>query len=204
MTAHAHAHSPVPDRPVPDRPVPDRPVPDRPYLVLRPAPSTEPPFDDELPTRHLRLVGALAEPLPFDDPLSFGGPGPRLLEEPLDFFDRQPTSRHALPEPREWLRHLLRVVLECLEGWRPAVQLRQFAVPEVVTVVAARRKQVGRPGAAPRVCSLRVTEPVNGVVESCAVVHRGGRPQAVAIRLEGLDGRWQCVALDVIDRPLTV
>ena len=185
MTAHAYAHPAVPDRPRP---------------VLRPAPSTEPPYDDELPARHLHLVGAPAEPLPFDDPLA-PDPGPRLYEEPLDYFDRQPTQRCALPDPREWLDRLLRVVLECLEGWRPPVQLRQYAVAEVVTVVSARRKPAGRPGTAPRVRSLHLSEPVNGVVESCAVVQRGSRTHAIAIRLEGLDGRWQCVALDVIDRP---
>jgi hypothetical protein len=91
------------------------------------------------------------------------------------------------------------VVLECLEGWRPPVQLRQYAVAEVVAAVAARRKPVARPGSAPRVRSLHVSEPVSGVVESCAVVQRGTRTHAVAIRLEGLDGRWLCVALDLID-----
>jgi hypothetical protein len=176
MTAHAYANAPDS------------------CLVLRPAPRTEPPYDDELPPRHLRLVGTTAEPLPFDDP------GPRVLAEVPDFFDPQPTSRHELPPPREWLNRLLRVVLECLDGWRPTVQLRPYAAPEVITAVAARRPSVARPGTAPRVSSLHVTEPVDGVVESCAVVHRGGRPQAVAIRLEGLDGRWLCVALNVIDR----
>jgi hypothetical protein len=34
-------------------------------------------------------------------------------------------------------------------------------------------------------------------------VQRGTRTHALAIRLEGLDGRWLCVALDVIDRPQT-
>ena len=65
----------------------------------------------------------------------------------------------------------------------------------------ARCQPAGRPGAAPRVRSLHVTEPVDGVVESCAVVQRGTRTHAVAIRLEGLDGRWLCVALNVMDRP---
>jgi hypothetical protein len=186
MTPHARAHPP-----------------DRSHPVLRPAPSTEPPYDDELPARHLHLVGTPAEPLPFEEAPPFADPGPRLFEEPLDYFDRQPTPRCALPDPREWLNRLLRVVLECLEGWRPAVQLGRYAVPEVVAVVAKRRKPVGRPGTAPRVRSLHVTEPASGVVESCAVVQSGTRTHAIAIRMEGLDGRWLCVALDVVDRLVT-
>src|SRR5947209_4805961 len=113
MTAPAYAHSPDPDRR---------------YVVLRPAPRTEPPYDDDLPARRLRLVGAPSadQPLPFDQPLSFDDPGPRLLVEQPDFFDPQPTSRHELPPAREWLKRLLRVVLECLDGWRPPIQLRPY------------------------------------------------------------------------------
>lgn len=171
------------------------------YLLLRPTPGTEPPFDDELPRRHLWVVGPPPEPLPFDHPDPADEPGRRSFERPLDFFDPQPTSRWELPSPHEWLRQLLRVLLECLEGWRPARQLGRYAVPEVVGLVAAHRKRFARPDTAPRICSLHLTEPADGVVESCAVVHRDGRTHALAIRLEGLDGRWLCVALDIIDRP---
>lgn len=208
MTAHAYAHaaSPAaartPVRAAAGSAAQTAPA-DR-HLTLRPAPSTEPPYDDELPAggpadRHLRLVCAPAEPLPFDRLPRPGDPGPRAFAEPLDFFDPQPTSRWELPSPREWLYRLLQVVLECLEGWRPASQLRRYTVPEVVGSVAARRKPDSRPGTAPRLCSLHLTEPVDGVVESAAVVQRDGRTQAIAIRLEGLDGRWLCVALDLID-----
>jgi hypothetical protein len=193
MTANAYAHR-VPRDPT------AMPASGPNLVVLRPAPSTEPPYDDAIPHRHLRLVGVPAEPLPFDDPAAVE-PGPRLFEQTPDYFDPQPTPREELPDPREWLNRLLRVVLECLEGWRPPVQLRRYATPEVVAAVLARCQPPGRPGPAARVRSLHVTEPVDGVVESCAVVQRGRRTHAVAIRLEGLDGRWRCVALSVIDRP---
>ena len=42
--------------------------PDQPPLgqiTLRAAPRREPPFDDELPARHLRLIGPFDQPLPF-------------------------------------------------------------------------------------------------------------------------------------------
>jgi hypothetical protein len=47
------------------------------------------------------------------------------------------------------------------------------------------------------VSSVRLTEPADGVAEVAATVRRGRRTTAVALRLEGLDGRWQCTALEV-------
>lgn len=164
-------------------------------LRLRPVPDTEPPYDEEVQPRHLALVPPVrpaAEPLPFD------GPGPRLGEDPVDLFNPQPTPRAVLPEPRGWLVRLIRVVLECLEGWRPPGQLCPYATDEAVAEVAAKRKRVPQTSSAPQVRSLHVTEPVTGVVEACAVVCRDGRYQAIALRLEGLDGRWRCVALHVV------
>ena len=38
---------------------------------------------------------------------------------------------------------------------------------------------------------------VDGVAEVSAVAHRGGRAHAVAARLEGIDGRWRCTALQI-------
>jgi len=45
--------------------------------------------------------------------------------------------------------------------------------------------------------SLHVSEPADGVAEVAASVRRGPRCTALALRLEGLDGRWQCTALEV-------
>jgi hypothetical protein len=42
---------------------------------------------------------------------------------------------------------------------------------------------------------VHVTSPFDGVAEVAATVRRGPRVTAVALRLEGLDGRWQCTAL---------
>jgi hypothetical protein len=45
--------------------------------------------------------------------------------------------------------------------------------------------------------SVRVSEPHDGVAEVCAVVQQGPRCRAIALRLEGIDGRWQCTALQI-------
>jgi hypothetical protein len=43
----------------------------------------------------------------------------------------------------------------------------------------------------PRVGTVRVCQPADGVAEAAAVVHGPQRTRAIALRLEGLDGRWR-------------
>jgi len=45
--------------------------------------------------------------------------------------------------------------------------------------------------------SLHVSAPADGVAEVAALVRRDARSTALALRLEGLDGRWQCTALEL-------
>ena len=56
---------------------------------------------------------------------------------------------------------------------------------------AAGRPVVERPV----VGGVRVSEPDDGVAEVAAVVHRRHRVQAIALRLEGRDGRWVVTVL---------
>jgi hypothetical protein len=106
--------------------------------------------------------------------------------------------------------------VEVLAGERPVTQLVRWTSAGVYAQVqrrsslAARTRLQGRdarPGTggqvAPRttgrplVRSVHVSAPADGVAEVCAVVLRAGRAHAVALRLEGLAGRWQCTALEV-------
>jgi hypothetical protein len=153
---------------------------------VRAAPRSDPPYDDEVggATLHL-VVGRDADGRELDGPDAAG----------LDGAEPRPE----LPPARQWLDHLLPVVLECLEGWRPLAQLRQHASPLVVGGLAARRRPSSHLHSAPRVRSLRITEPAPGVVEACAVVHRVGRVQAMAIRMEVAADRWRCTALHVLE-----
>jgi hypothetical protein len=48
------------------------------------------------------------------------------------------------------------------------------------------------------VSSTHVFEPADGVVEATAVVVGGPRARAVALRLEGWDGRWRCTRLALL------
>ena len=43
-----------------------------------------------------------------------------------------------------------------------------------------------------------VCEPADGVAEATVLARWGGRTRAVAIRLEGIDGRWRCPVLAIL------
>jgi hypothetical protein len=115
------------------------------------------------------------------------------------------TPREELPDPHRWAAQLVQAAIETTHGDRPIAQLLRWtsrevyerlqrdAAPTSAIPAVARRRMVR-----PVIRSLHLTEPENGVVEACAVVHDGRRGRAVALRMEGLDGRWLCTALDLV------
>ncbi|MBA3233080.1 MAG: hypothetical protein H0T17_03885 [Propionibacteriales bacterium] len=117
-----------------------------------------------------------------------------------DDFGPLPTGRDRLPAPRPWAARLLQAVVEVMCGLRPVGQLVRWTTSDVYDEIAqyVRSPVWSSDGTSPCrgiVRSLHVTEPADGVAEVCALVSRGPRCSAVALRLEGLDGRWQCTAL---------
>jgi hypothetical protein len=111
-------------------------------------------------------------------------------------FAAQPTGRAELPEPAPWAGRFAQAVVEALDGDRPASQLVRWTSCEVYQ--ALTRRVLSPAGSARAVVrSVHVTEPADGVAEVTALVRRGPRCTAVALRLEGLDGRWQCTALEL-------
>jgi hypothetical protein len=171
--------------------------------ALRPAPHREPPFDDELAARHLSLVGPLDQPLPFDTVAfeALGGDAPPLgVRTRSDPFAQRPTGRSELPEPGVLARRLVIGMIETVTGRRPASQLRHHTSPTVQAGLARDAGRITRLGTARRPAtlhSLHVTEPADGVAEVAAVLRVGDRFRALALRLEGLDGRWRCVRLQI-------
>jgi hypothetical protein len=109
------------------------------------------------------------------------------------------STRSDLPDPRDAGRRVLTTVLEVLAGRRPVAQLGRLTAPGVLAALAAgRRPGWCSQGTAPIVLGrVHVCEPVDGVAEVSAVAHRAGRAHAVAVRLEGLDGRWRCTAVRI-------
>lgn len=178
-------------------PLTTTPGPRRLHLVVVPTPG--PPLEDEsVPVR--LLVPGRRTPRPTPPP----GPRPRL-DRPArpagDAADFGPawTLRAELPDPQAAGRRLVTLALESFAGRRPIGQLQSLVSPALFQALSGRRRpRWCTEGTAPLLLSsVRVCEPVDGVAEISAVARRGGRAHAVAARLEGVDGRWRCTALQI-------
>lgn len=164
-------------------------------LALAP-PVTAP---DESPPHARRTPLRLVPDLPDDEDA--------VHEVPCDDdADPEPSSYAIPPVHRIWVGRLTQALLEVLAGERPHTQLlpwtsdRVFrAVTRRVTVAMRMRSTVVDLTRRPRLQlgSIRVTEPATGVAEVCAIVRRGERCQAVALRLEARRGRWRCTAFEL-------
>src|SRR5262249_3806692 len=121
---------------------------------------------------------------------------PLLAGSADELFGPQPTARRDLPEPRTWAARVTQAIVEVLGGLRPLPQLTRWTTTAVYEEIS--HLPFLPPGAAgPRMIlrSVHVAEPADGIAEVCAVVRTGRRCSALALRLEGLDGRWQCTVL---------
>ena len=185
-----------------------------------PVPDCQPPYDDEVPHRErlpdrpgapVQGTLALAFVLPSGVPAVPVAPvGLRLVpplavrpvadqeDDEVDFGPQQTTSAE-LPDPRSWAGRFVQAVVEVLAGDRPAGQLVRWTSTEVYEGIGGHVEPCGAASVTSRavVRSVHVTEPIDGVAEVAAMVRRGLRTTAVALRLEGLDGRWQCTALEL-------
>lgn len=167
------------------------PVPDTPPLRVRPIPRSTPRrlrSVPELPTRPPEFVqGTLAVDFRHRD------------EDP--YFGPQATSTPDLPDPQTWVSQLSQAIIETTAGLRPPAQLLRWLTPEVHAMVARRAGVAARRGAPHGrravVRSVHLCQPVDGVVEACAVVLDGGRVRAMALRMSGVDHRWLVTALQL-------
>jgi len=170
-----------------------RPVPDG--FHLRPAPSREPPFDDEARSRRLGLVGARDQRLPF---AVSAMPARRHLAGARS--SEPPPRQDDLPEPGTFARRFAIAVIEAATGRRTARQLSPHTSPGVQAGLTRDAGRINRLGTASRPASLHsvhLAEPADGVVEAAAIVRVGARYRAIAFRLEGLNGHWRCVRLQI-------
>lgn len=177
-----------------------------------PVPVCQPPYDDELPERdHIPTQGALALQFELPSRLPVEPVVPHLTLVPDlrpdlddDWAEPQHTPTAQLPPARQWAARLTQAVVEVMAGGRPAAQLVRWTSLEVYTELQRAVLRAGRRGVDARrstqlssVRSVHVSSPADGVAEVCAVVDEGARRRAVAMRLEGKDGRWQCTALQL-------
>jgi hypothetical protein len=168
-------------------PIPDtEPRPDRePYLVARVGSAAA----RDLPRMRQRTLALALVTTPDEPPIQL----------PFDHFGPRPTASEELPDPEAWSRRMVQAVIEVLTGVRPLAQLVRWTSPEVYAGLQRRGAAAARPVSARRavVRSVHLCEPADGIVEACAVVIGDGRARAVALRLEGLDGRWRMTALEI-------
>ena len=171
----------------------------QPTLRLLPVPPSDPPYDDELPGWRPDLM-----PAPVRAPLRRAVPPLRLVPalpsvEEADDDGPARTPCADLPAARPFAHALVLRALEVFAGRRPLSQLRRDTSLELYDDLE-RRLHSGPAtpaGRAPRsaVRSVHVQQRPEGVAEVCATVQRGARAGAVALRLEGINGRWCCTEL---------
>jgi hypothetical protein len=111
----------------------------------------------------------------------------------------------GLPDPRDWAARFCQAIVEVIGGDRPAAQLVRWTSRAVYTDLnrrvrilgltssAATRGQVARP----QVRSVRVCQPAPNIAEVAVHLQHGRRSRALAARLETIDRRWLCTALQL-------
>jgi len=127
---------------------------------------------------------------------------PRLYLVPSTFgeeydaeFAPEPTSASELPDIDELIFQFIHKIVEIWAGRRSASQVQAMCHHLIYSDLqrrAGQQKLVGR------VRKIKVTQPLDGVSESTVTVRYADRLRVVAIRFEGLDGRWLCTALTLI------
>jgi hypothetical protein len=169
----------------------------RPPIRVRPIPDISPPAIDS----RAAMSAALSPFIQGTLAISLNG-GHDLLGDPYDqrFFGPQRTFSSDLPDPQAWVTYMAQALIEVMSGARPAPQVIRWTTPEVYSTVARRNATSSRRNVTTRravVRRVRICEPVDGVVEACAVVVDNGRVRALAMRLTGVDRRWVVSALQV-------
>jgi hypothetical protein len=130
-------------------------------------------------------------------------PLPPLLEEQDDDLVL-PGGTVTLPDPERWAGMIGQAVVEILAGRRPPAQVVRWLDSTVYERVrrsadALKARDGARQAGVPvRVRRVRLGPVVDGRVEAVVVVDDAVRCRALALRLDAIDGRWLCTALDVV------
>lgn len=172
-------------------------------LRVLPARRSEPLFDDEAaepfagPVTVLPLDGSVALTLPIEP-----ARGTLRLVHPAPTPDTSARSRPA-PPVRDWAHRLVHGLTEVITGARPAAQLSRHLSPDILAKVERHAmRQIATNGgvrlpAVKTVRSVHICRPAEDIAEVAAVVRRGERVAAIALRLEARHDRWLCTALEL-------
>ncbi len=124
-----------------------------------------------------------------------------------EFFSPQRTSSSALPDPQPLITNLARGVMEVFAGVREVDQLARWFAEDAYRRLLTRSNLAARARNARGVratrpvfdiLSVRHMSPADGVVESVVILAGPHRTRAIALRLEGTDGRWRATSLALL------
>lgn len=124
-----------------------------------------------------------------------------------DYFAEQATPSRVLPDPVPLLTNLARGVMEVFSGVREVDQLARWLAEDayrklVIRANLATRARNARGVRATRpvyqIISTRTMSPADGVVEGVVIIAGPQRTRAIALRLEGRDGRWRATSLALL------
>jgi len=133
--------------------------------------------------------------------------GPVAARDLSEFFAPQRTPSADLPDPEPFLRNLTRGVLEVFAGVREVDQLARWLTEDAyrklltrANLAARARSARGVPAIRPvyTLLSVHHSSPADSVVEAVVVVQSAARARSVALRLEGMDGRWRATSLAIL------
>ena len=112
-------------------------------------------------------------------------------------FGPQPTRRADLPDAHATAARIALAALEVMRGRRPAAQLLRCTSPEVYETLARRPSARAGEGRRVRIRRIVLCHPADDAVEATVILDEGDRVRAMAMRLEGRDGRWVVQALQI-------
>jgi len=131
----------------------------------------------------------------------------RSALEVAEYFAPQRTRSQELPAPEPLLQNLTIGVLEVLAGVREVEQLARWLGEDAFRALITRSNLSARArsarGIAParpvhRILSTHCSSPSDGIIEGVVIVAGPARTRAVALRLEGWDGRWRATSLALL------
>lgn len=105
------------------------------------------------------------------------------------------TATAGLPSAEITAVMLARGIVEVLAGRRSPGQLCTHCAPHIFAGLLRQVPPAARP--LPRLLSVRVCEPADGIAEVCVVFRQEERVHAMVFRLEGLDERWRITVLQI-------
>ena len=114
------------------------------------------------------------------------------------------VSATGVPDVHEWAARFVQAIVEVISGDRPLTQLVRWTSEAVYIAMAHRVKVLAATTSASRgrlsrahVQSVHICQPCDEVAEVAVHLRHGARSRAVAARLELVQGRWLCTALQM-------